>query len=210
MMMRVADIMTTDVVTIRNSATIAAAARLMSQRGVQALIVERSHDLDAYGVITVADIVGKVIAFGRDARWMRVYELMTKPCIVLNPDLGVEYAARLLTQAHLHSAPVIQSELLGIVSITDILERSNAIEQPQEVLLADQIRDLSEKARHVCRENGPASRACLNAWLAVDAMQAEAARQRAESLEQTASEQYYDEEFPESFKDREYEAWCSG
>ena len=209
-MMRVADIMTTEVVTIRNSATVAEAAKLMSQRGVQALIVERSHALDAYGVITIEDIVGKVIAFGRDARWIRVYELMTKPCIVLNPDLGVEYAARLLTQTHLHSAPVIQSELLGIVSITDILERSNAIEQPQEVLIADQIRDLSEQARHVCREHGPASKACLNAWLAVDVLQAEAARQRAESLEQTASEQYYDEEFPEAFKDREYEAWCSG
>ena len=91
--------------------------------------------------------------------------------------MGVEYAARLLTQAHLHSAPV---------------------------------RDLSEKARHVCQEKGPASRACLSAWLAVNALQAEAARQRAESLEQIASEQYYDEEYPEAFKDREFEAWCSG
>ena len=38
MMTRVADIMTRDVVTIRNSATVAEAAKLMSQRGVQALI----------------------------------------------------------------------------------------------------------------------------------------------------------------------------
>lgn len=210
MMMRVADIMTPEVVTIRNSATVAEAAKLMSQRGVQALIVERSHDLDAYGVITIEDIVGKVIAFGRDARWVRVYELMTKPCIVLNPDLGVEYAARLLTQAHLHSAPVIQSELLGIVSVTDILGRSNAIEQPQEAVLTDKIHALSEKARRICQENGPASKACINAWLAVDALQAEAARQRVETLEQTASEYYYDEEYPEALKDREYEAWCSG
>ena len=79
-----------------------------------------------------------------------------------------------------------------------------------QALIADQIRDLSEKARHVCQEKWPASRACLSAWLAVDALQAEAARQRAESLEQTASEQYYDEEYPEAFKDREFEAWCSG
>lgn len=208
-MMRVADIMTPEVVTIRNSATAAEAAKLMSQRGVHALIVERSHDLDAYGVITIADIVGKVIAFGKDARWVRVYELMTKPCIVLNPDLGVEYAARLLTQANLHSAPVIQSKLLGIVSITDILERSNAIEQPQELTLAEKIHELSETARHICQESGPASEACLNAWLTVDALQAEAARQRTESLEKTASERFYDE-YPEAFKDREYDAWCSG
>ena len=58
-MMRVADIMTTEVVTVRNSATVAAAAKLMQQRQVQALIVEQSHELDAYGIVTVDDIVGR-------------------------------------------------------------------------------------------------------------------------------------------------------
>jgi CBS domain-containing protein len=208
-MMRVADIMTREVVTVRNSATVAEAAKLMQQRGVQALIVDKTHELDAYGIVATGDIVGKVIAFGRDPKRMRVYEIMTKPCIVLNPDLGVEYAARLLTQANLHSAPVIQAELLGILSITDILERSNAIEQPQELELAEKIRHLSETAQRICRENGPGSTACANAWAVVDSLQAEFAHQRAEPLEKTAFEIFQDE-YPEAFKDREYEAWCSG
>lgn len=181
----------------------------MQQRNVQALIVQRSHDLDAYGIVTVGDVVGKVIAFGRDPKQMRVYEIMTKPCIILNPDLGVEYAARLLSQSHLHSAPVIQSELLGIVSITDILERSNAIEKPQELELVEKIRHLSVEARRICQEHGPGSSACANAWLAVDALEAEIAHQRSETLEQTMSEMFRDE-YPEAFKDREYDAWCSG
>ncbi|MEO1400957.1 MAG: CBS domain-containing protein [Cyanobacteria bacterium J06635_1] len=208
-MMKVADIMTQDVVTIRNSATVAEAAKLMQQRGVQAVIVEKSHALDAYGIVTVGDVVGKVIAFGRNPKRMRVYEIMTKPCIVLNPNLGVEYAAQLLTQANLHSAPVIQSELLGILSITDILERSSAIEKPQELELADKIQHLTETARHICQENGPGSAACENAWSVVDSLQAEFAHQRAEPLERTAFELFQDE-YPEAFKDREYDAWCSG
>ncbi|MEM7773581.1 MAG: CBS domain-containing protein [Cyanobacteria bacterium P01_A01_bin.37] len=207
--MKVSDIMTREVVTIRNSATVTEAAKLMQQRNVQALIVQRSHDLDAYGIVTVGDVVGKVIAFGRDPKQMRVYEIMTKPCIILNPDLGVEYAARLLSQSHLHSAPVIQSELLGIVSITDILERSNAIEKPQELELVEKIRHLSVEARRICQEHGPGSSACGNAWLAVDALEAEIAHQRSETLEQTMSEMFRDE-YPEAFKDREYDAWCSG
>ncbi len=208
-MMRVADIMTQDVVTIRNSATVAEAAKLMQQRGVQALIVEKSYELDAYGIVSVQDIVGQIIAFGHDPKRKRVFEIMTKPCIVLNPDLGVEYAAQLLTKANLHSAPVIQTELLGIVSITDILERSNAIEQPQELELAHRIQALSDTAHRVCQVNGPGSSACADAWAAVDALQAEFAHQQAKPLEETASEIFWDE-YPEAFKDREYEAWCSG
>ena len=208
-MMRVADIMTTEVVTVRNSATVAAAAKLMQQRQVQALIVEQSHELDAYGIVTVDDIVGQVIAFGRDPQQVRVYQIMTKPCVVLNPNLGVEYAARLLTQTRCHSAPVIQAELLGIVSVTDILERSDAIAQPQELELAEKIEHLSETARQICQKSGPGSSACADAWSLVDALQAEFSHQRSETLEKTASEIFYNE-YPEAFKDREYEAWCSG
>ena len=208
-MMKVADIMTREVVTIRNSATVAEAAKLMQQRAVQALIVEKSHELDAYGIITAGDVVGQVIAFGRDSRRIRVYEIMTKPCIVLNPNLGAEYAARLLTQNHLHSAPVIQSELLGILSITDILERSSAIEKPQELELAEKIQHLSETARRICQENGPGSIACANAWSVVEALEAEFAHQRSESIEKTTFEIFRDE-YPEAFRDREFDAWCSG
>lgn len=209
MIMKVSDIMTRNVVTIRNSATVAEAAQVMQERGIRAIIVQKSHEFDAYGIITDCDIVGKVIAFGRNPRRIRVYEIMTKPCIVLNPDLGIEYAARLLTQHDLHCAPVIQSELLGILSVTDILHRSCAIEKPQELELANQIQQLSATARQICQENGPNSPACAEAWAVVDALQAEFARQNSESLEQTAFEQFR-EEYPEAFKDQEYDAWCSG
>ncbi|HIK45733.1 MAG TPA: CBS domain-containing protein [Leptolyngbyaceae cyanobacterium M65_K2018_010] len=208
-MLKVADIMTREVVTIRNSAPVAEAAKLMQQRRVQALIVERSHDLDAYGIVTVADVVGRVIAFGRNPRRMRVYEIMTKPCIVLNPDLGVEYAARLLTESRLHSAPVIQTELLGILSITDILERSSAMDQPQELEFTARLQELSARARQICQQQGPGSAACAEAWAQVDAIQAEIAHQRAESLEKTAFESFCDE-FPEALRDRDYDTWCSG
>ncbi len=208
-LMTIADIMTREVVTIRNSATVAEAVKLMQQRQVHALIVERSHEQDAYGIVTVNDVVGQVIAFGRDPKRVRVYEIMTKPCVVLNPNLGVEYAARLLTQTGCHSAPVIQAELMGIVSVSDILDRSHGITQPLELQLADKLRHLSETARQVCQKNGPGSEACANAWSVVDALQAEIFHQRSEALEKRPSELFY-EEYPEAFKDREYDAWCSG
>lgn len=207
--MKVADIMTREVVTIRNAAPVAEATKLMQQRGVQALIVPPSYELDAFGIVTVDDVVGKVIAYGRNPKRLRVFEIMTKPCIVLNPDLGVEYAARLLSEHHLHSAPVIQSALLGILSATDILERSTALERPQELELAEKIQQLSVAARRICQDVGPGAQACAEAWAQVDALEAEVAHQRSEPLSKTAFETFCDE-FPEALRDRDYDAWCSG
>ena len=192
-MKKVADIMTTDVMTIRNSATVAEAAKAMKEKGIHALIVEQSHELDAYGIVSIKDVVSKVIAFGRDPKEMRVYEIMTKPCTVLNPDLGVEYAAQLLSQANLHSAPVIQGGLLGIVSMTDILERSSAIDQPQNIAMLKQVRQLSNMARQICRESGSKSPACAKAWAAADDLRVELARQRSEVLSKTPSERFQED-----------------
>jgi len=207
--MKVADIMTPEVVTIRNSATVAEAVKQIRRHNIQALIVERNHEEDAYGIVTVTDIVGKVIAFGQDTRRRRVYEIMNKPCIVLNPDLGIEYAARLLANAGIHSAPVVQQRLLGIVSMTDILQRGNFIERPQTLELTERLQHLEETARQICSQKGPGSQECHEAWAVVDALEAELAHQRDEPIEKTIFESYMDD-YPEAFKDREYDAWCGG
>jgi len=86
--MQAREIMTTDVVTVVGSATIAEAVKIMKDKKLRALIVERRNDQDPYGIVTETDIVYKVAAFGHDPKQMRVYEIMTKPCIEVNPDLG--------------------------------------------------------------------------------------------------------------------------
>ncbi|NES73402.1 MAG: CBS domain-containing protein, partial [Okeania sp. SIO2D1] len=138
-MMQAKDIMTTEVETIRGSATVADAVKKMNDLCLRALIVERRHDQDAYGIITETDIVYQVAAYGKDPKQVRVYEIMTKPCIVVNPDLGVEYVARLFANTGIHRAPVIKDTLLGIISITDILSKSDFVEKPKSVLLERRI-----------------------------------------------------------------------
>ena len=208
-MTTVADVMTPAVITIRNSARISEAIALMQQRKIQALIVEKISESDAYGIVSAGDIVAKVIAFGKDPKAVRVYEVMTKPCIVLNPNLGIEHAARLLSQFQMHSAPVIQTKLLGLLSVSDILQNSNDGQNPQILVLADRIQHASETARQICAEAGPGSDDCADAWSVVDTLQAELARQTNKSLTTTASETFWNE-YPEAFQDREYDEWCSG
>lgn len=116
--------MTTEVVTIEGKATVAQAVKILKEKGLRCLIVEPRGKEDAYGIITETDIVFQVIAFDRDPEETKVHEIMTKPCIVLNPDLAVKYAARLFANTGIRRAPVIKDKLLGIVSVTDIIRKS--------------------------------------------------------------------------------------
>lgn len=122
--MKARDIMTPNVVTIEATASVADAVGLMRERGLHALIVERSGPNDAYGIVTDSDIVYKVVAYGKNPAAVLVQEVMTKPCVVVNPDLDIEYVARLLANLRIHRAPVIRDELMGIVSLSDILHRA--------------------------------------------------------------------------------------
>ncbi|MEL6788766.1 MAG: CBS domain-containing protein [Cyanobacteria bacterium J06607_15] len=130
-MMQAQEIMTKNVLTISGSATVAEAVEIMKEKSLRALIVDRRSDSDPYGIITETDIVYKVAAFGHDPKKMRVYEIMTKPCIIVNPDLGVEYVARLFANTRIRRAPVVKGELLGVISISDILNKSDFVEKPK-------------------------------------------------------------------------------
>jgi CBS domain-containing protein len=203
-MLKAADIMTQDVAMIRSSATVSEAVSLMRVRDWRALIVDRRHEQDAYGIITESDIVYKVIAYGKDPSKVRVYEIMTKPCIVVNPELGLEYIARLFADHHLRRAPVIHGELLGIVSLTDILAQSSYLEQPRTILLEQELQDEIQKARLVCDQKGIRSQECAAAWDVVEELQSEIAHQRAEKPLRTAFEDYCDE-YPEVLEARIYD-----
>lgn len=202
--MKAADIMTKTVVTIKGSATVAQAVKLMRDNQLRALIVDRRHEEDAYGIITEADIVYKVTAYGKDAQRVRVYEIMTKPCIVVNPSLSVEYVARLFAQAGIRRAPVIKEKLLGIISITDILHKGDFVDNPKSVYLEDQIQKAVEEARRVCAKKGATSPDCATAWDIVEELQAEYAHQKAERPEKSHFEEYCAEN-PDAFEARVYD-----
>ncbi|MGD1865875.1 MAG: CBS domain-containing protein [Phormidesmis sp.] len=176
--MKASDIMTKEVVTINGSATVADAVKLLKDKGLRALIVEPRYSGDPYGMVSETDVIYKVAAHGHDPKAMRVYEIMTKPCIVITPDLGVEYVARLFSQSRIRRAPVIQGELLGVVSASDILRKSNFVEKPKQLFIEDRIDVAREEARAVCKAKGETSPDCAAAWDVVEELQMAASDQR--------------------------------
>jgi CBS domain-containing protein len=208
-MLKTSEVMTTNVVTIRGAATVYEAVKLMQDKQVSQLIVNRRHPQDAYGIVTENDIVSKVIAYGKNPKAIKVYQIMTKPCIVLNPELGIEYVARLFTYAGINSAPVIQNELMGIISIKDIINKSDFLENPKSLVLEEEIEKAIQKAKELCADNSKSPEDCINAWKIVEELQAESAHQQAKNLEKTALEEYM-EQNPEMTGTLMLDNWCSG
>lgn len=165
-MMKAEDVMTKEVVTISGSATVAEAVALMKEKKLRALIVDRRSENDPYGIVSETDIIYKVVAYGKDPKQMRVYEIMTKSCIVVNPELDVEYVARLFAQTKIRRAPVIKDGLLGIISVTDILQKSDFIEMPKQFFIEDEIEAAREEARPsvMSRAQRPKSVLQLGMW----------------------------------------------
>ncbi|MBR8828848.1 MAG: CBS domain-containing protein [Gomphosphaeria aponina SAG 52.96 = DSM 107014] len=204
-MLKASDIMTQDVATIKGSATVAEAVKLMKFKNFRALIVDTRNEEDAYGIITQADIVYKVVAYGKDPEKVRVYEIMTKPCIVINPDLGVEYVARLFANTGIHIAPIIKGELIGIISVSDILNKGDFVENPKVPLLQRELVKAIVEAKSVCAAHGAESQECIDAWALVEDLEAEAAYQEgAPSPEKTAF-QIFCEENPEILQVRHHQ-----
>jgi CBS domain-containing protein len=187
------DIMTDEVATISGSATVAEAVQLMKFKALHSLVVERRHSADAYGLVTTNDIANKVVAYGKDPAGVKVYEVMTKPCIVVNPDLQVEYVARLFAQYGIDRAPVIQSQLLGVVTTTDITTKGDFLDNPRVPLLQKAWMLKSLAPGPFQQRKGPYSNAAKAAWAAVGEVEAELAFCKGEAPGQNVVELYEDD-----------------
>jgi predicted transcriptional regulator len=126
---RVADVMTQEFIMIDGLATVYEALAALEARSARCLIVEKRHEDDEFGIVTLADIARKVIARDRSPRRVNVYEIMSKPLISVRPKMNIRYTARMFDSFGLHLAPVLRrGKVLGIVSYYEIVKGSMRIE----------------------------------------------------------------------------------
>jgi CBS domain-containing protein len=135
--MKVADLMTGDVVTATPEMPLKAAARLLAKRGVSGMPVidDERHVL---GVLSEADVLAKEVDGRRqsnvllrflegppaDDRFdaLTVGEAMTAPAIVIDPQRPVTEVATLLLAEGVNRLPVVaDGVLVGIVTRADLV-----------------------------------------------------------------------------------------
>jgi len=110
-----------DLLTAVPEMTVGAAARLMAQRGVGAVMVVEDQKL--VGIFTERDAVFRVIAQGRDVQTTRLGEVMTPAPITVDPDKSFGYALLLMHEKGFRHMPVLDGgRLVGIVSARNALD----------------------------------------------------------------------------------------
>ena len=113
----VKDLMTKNVVTIDSDKTVAEAAVLMSENDIGDLVVIQNNT--PVGIITERDFVRRVLAEKKPAS-TKVYEVMTAPLKVIDPDAPIKEAARRMVNRKIRRLPVIKdNKLVGILTAAD-------------------------------------------------------------------------------------------
>jgi CBS domain-containing protein len=121
-----ATVMKKSIVCIDGKETVADAIKLMRDKKVSSLLVNRRAKEDAWGILTRKDVVNKIVDPGKNPKEVKVFEIMTKPLVTVSPGLALKYCARMFHNAGIRRAPVFDGkEIVGILSNTDIF---NAIE----------------------------------------------------------------------------------
>lgn len=116
------DVMSTRIISIDGMATAREAAALMREEKVHSLLVNKRQADDAWGLVSVQDIINGVLIPGKRADEVNVYEIMTKPIMSVPADMDIRYIARLLHRVGMRRAPVEENgQLIGMVTLSSLV-----------------------------------------------------------------------------------------
>lgn len=117
--MRIQDIMSQPVVTVKASATVQFAAEMMALHDVGALPV--CEDDVLVGIVTDRDIILRCIAPGLSPTVTEVHRIMTAQPVVLTPHATVEEAAGTFRDLRIRRLPVVdERHPVGMISMDDV------------------------------------------------------------------------------------------
>jgi signal-transduction protein with cAMP-binding, CBS, and nucleotidyltransferase domain len=126
---RVKDVMANTYVIVDGVTTVKEGIRLARLHIVKALVVNKRHDDDEYGIVLMNDIAKKVLAQNRSCERTNIYEIMTKPALSVGPEMNVKYCARLFEHFGVSRAPVIKDgKIIGMVSYNNIVINGMALD----------------------------------------------------------------------------------
>jgi CBS domain-containing protein len=137
--MSIADILRSkgrEVLKIRPDDQVATAVQVLARHRIGALAVEDEWQR-LVGIFSERDLVNALARQGPDALNLQVRELMSSPVITCQPGDRIDAMLAMMTGNKIRHLPVVEAgELIGIVSIGDLIkERLDAKELEAAVLL---------------------------------------------------------------------------
>ena len=124
---KVAEVMTSEVITVGADEKARKVAMLMDKHGVGCVIVT-----DAYGrpigIITERDLISRVMAKGLNADEVMCREIMSSPLITIEPQAPITVAMNKMAKNKIRRLVVLdKGKLVGIVTERDILRVAPAL-----------------------------------------------------------------------------------
>ena len=111
----------TDVVTISPEASVADAARLLSEKKIGAVVVSNSDVPD--GILSERDIVRELGRRGEGCLNDKVADLMTRDLVSCLPDDTTDHVLAKMTDGRFRHMPVLEGEkMIGLISIGDVVK----------------------------------------------------------------------------------------
>ncbi len=118
-MLKVKDVMVTNVVTVDVNVSVRKAVERMNAQVIGCLVVlEKGHYA---GILTERDVLVRVVAKALNPEKMFVGQVMSKPLTVVDPETSLEETIKLMLEKQVKKLPVIKDEkLMGLITMTDI------------------------------------------------------------------------------------------
>ncbi|MDR0951533.1 MAG: CBS domain-containing protein [Oscillospiraceae bacterium] len=118
--MNIGEIMTGNVISIREDESVSAAAKLLKRNNIGSLPVHDSRG-KLKGIVTDRDIVLRCVAADEDASVIKVSEIMSRNLVTADSSDSTEKVSQKMASSRVRRLPVTEGGMLvGIVALADI------------------------------------------------------------------------------------------
>lgn len=118
--MKVREAMSTPVITLRPTNTIAEAARTMNKKGVSSVVVTDEVG-EILGIVTKTDLC---FHFSLLSSKEKVKDHMTRRVFTVRPTHSIFFVASILARQGISRVPVVDGKLQGMITLSDIVQNA--------------------------------------------------------------------------------------
>jgi CBS domain-containing protein len=113
------DMMVKEVVMIDENASVKQSADVMNEREISSIIATRNGK--PVGILTERDLLKRIVSEERNAKQLRVRDIMSSPLISIKPTMVLEEAANIMLNKKIKKLPVVyHNKIVGLLSLTDV------------------------------------------------------------------------------------------
>jgi CBS domain-containing protein len=114
------EIMSRNVVTVGQDASVSDAAAVMSNLQIGCVVVRNRERI--VGILTERDILASIVIPGKNSKDVKVRDIMSSPVKMIAPDASVEEVADIMSASRIRRLPVVKDrKLIGIVTSSDVV-----------------------------------------------------------------------------------------